>query len=740
MGSKKIDNPFILWESYNNANKDFFFGRDEEVRALRQALSNNHVVFYGPSGSGKTSICRAGLSPGIYIEDYTTRYLKEQFGIEENSYAELDKIISGLGKPLIILDQFEKVFYDREANLAFIEYLIERYVRSNIARIIITIREENIGDLFKFSSDHQFALLSDKTGFYLRKMERSGVIDVLSHIFSQSRVNIKESTVALIVDTIQSATGSLELADIQAAGYEIFKHYSDKMHQITADVVFDIIDGFYSRLYETLSDEEKWILKKGISSSGDRTKIPPAFYHESAFKTLLSRRILKKVGENFEIVHDYLLKKILERLTDEELSIIRVEELIERSYKDYEFNHSLLIDNLRLKDINKYRDKIMLNYGECELVTRSTMSNDLSPSNSYYWLMRLSEFFPQNKEFMLSILREGVMENAFKDSVNQIMTIKTIKDYYNSGKLSSEDFQEFMKLALLSRNKESLYAALNAIHEIIPQIVPAILHSLIHSPYFCKPEIYHIVYRISGSELVVNILKEWALSGENEKIRIAYEFLKANSIAPESIYIDPPDESDPSFLDYYSYLSAFDIKDFSILDIILEKLFSFDTNLSEYAKIKIREKNLAQEIFEYFAQVIEPPFECLFKIHQDFLDYEAFIHKKQGTITFLNAGIIDVKKFSGFTLISFNYTRPSLNINEYDLIKLLQQSGADKRYVISYSGIDLSSADITINILRSIASLGKDISVYSGCISPNLKKKLERFSDFAQSISINWVI
>src|SRR5665213_3506971 len=53
--------PFDVWENY------LFFGRDRQVDALLNKLSEQHfVAVVGTSGSGKSSLVRAGLLPALY--------------------------------------------------------------------------------------------------------------------------------------------------------------------------------------------------------------------------------------------------------------------------------------------------------------------------------------------------------------------------------------------------------------------------------------------------------------------------------------------------------------------------------------------------------------------------------------------------------------------------------------------------------------------------------------------------
>src|SRR4029079_17156728 len=58
------DNPWPGLESFEEDSQAFFFGRDPEIKLLRDHVLDTAVtVLYGRSGLGKTSLLRAGLFP-----------------------------------------------------------------------------------------------------------------------------------------------------------------------------------------------------------------------------------------------------------------------------------------------------------------------------------------------------------------------------------------------------------------------------------------------------------------------------------------------------------------------------------------------------------------------------------------------------------------------------------------------------------------------------------------------------
>ena len=62
----KIINPFVGLKPYSEKNKDFYFGREQEVENLLQILQKNKLLtLSGNSGGGKTSLINASLIPRL---------------------------------------------------------------------------------------------------------------------------------------------------------------------------------------------------------------------------------------------------------------------------------------------------------------------------------------------------------------------------------------------------------------------------------------------------------------------------------------------------------------------------------------------------------------------------------------------------------------------------------------------------------------------------------------------------
>ena len=64
--SEAMKNPFVGLRPFDVGDSLYYFGRDEQVKALMQQLNKNRfLAVVGSSGSGKSSLIRAGLIPNL---------------------------------------------------------------------------------------------------------------------------------------------------------------------------------------------------------------------------------------------------------------------------------------------------------------------------------------------------------------------------------------------------------------------------------------------------------------------------------------------------------------------------------------------------------------------------------------------------------------------------------------------------------------------------------------------------
>lgn len=142
-------NPFKGLFSYEYVDRNRFFGRDEEVERLINALSfDKPLLLSGASGSGKSSILKAGVLPKLIDKHHAFFYtVSEPLNIGENiEYwirTELDDNSSSDSAAIVIIDQCEQLF-DWPDNVwqAWIDALLEYYQHTEKLYLLLGIRSD----------------------------------------------------------------------------------------------------------------------------------------------------------------------------------------------------------------------------------------------------------------------------------------------------------------------------------------------------------------------------------------------------------------------------------------------------------------------------------------------------------------------------------------------------------------------------------------------------------------------
>jgi energy-coupling factor transporter ATP-binding protein EcfA2 len=193
-----IKSPFKFLDSYTLADKDIFFGRDQEITELhRRVFEGKMLLVYGISGTGKSSLVNCGLASNFDDSDWlpvnvrrgsninvnlngalnkqTIKQLKGNLSISEK----LQAIYLDHFKPLfLIFDQFEELFIfgNQEEKSGFIKIVKEITESDTQCRIIFIIREEFLAEMTEFESEMPDIFTNR---FRVEKMKRANAISAI---------------------------------------------------------------------------------------------------------------------------------------------------------------------------------------------------------------------------------------------------------------------------------------------------------------------------------------------------------------------------------------------------------------------------------------------------------------------------------------------------------------------------------------------------------------------------------
>ncbi len=256
------------FERIKNLEEDFFFGRDDEIRALVDRLvKDRFVAVVGASGSGKSSLIRAGLTkqlaedihPGIrrwqtlivepgsrpfrslavqvavaagipvadrerWIEDRVQQWSEAPDGVRNS----IETLFADAPEPLLVfIDQFEELFTHRQEGEEH-----ERIARNFVANLV---------DIWKNGGDRVRVILSLRADFVERCLEigplkellqdRTMLVgevgdDALREIVKEPAARVgaflEKGLMERILTEVHSQSGSLPL--LQQALHELWKH------------------------------------------------------------------------------------------------------------------------------------------------------------------------------------------------------------------------------------------------------------------------------------------------------------------------------------------------------------------------------------------------------------------------------------------------------------------------------------------------------------------------------------
>lgn len=204
--------PFKFLDSYQQGDRDVFFGRDKEINDLYNALSGvKQLLVYGPSGSGKTSLIECGLRNQFSDADWFALTIRRGRNLNESFFKTINEILqdkieldekgfpkekrinfgqtiealfSELYQPIYLLfDQFEELLIlgDEAEKIEFFTRL-NQLVRFKVpCRVILIMREEFIGYL----SEYEYLCPSlFQHRFRLEKMGKKYVKEVIDGILT----------------------------------------------------------------------------------------------------------------------------------------------------------------------------------------------------------------------------------------------------------------------------------------------------------------------------------------------------------------------------------------------------------------------------------------------------------------------------------------------------------------------------------------------------------------------------
>jgi hypothetical protein len=230
-----MKSPFKFLDAYTLADRDVFFGREQEVDNLyKMVFKTPLALVYGLSGTGKTSLVQCGLASRFEGPDWFPFFIRRQGNINtalRNALADvLKKPVNGdlpqaighlfnyyLRPVYLIFDQFEELFIlgSPDEQQAFTKDIQLLLTADLPCKILFVMREEYIGQLYAF--EKTIPRIFD---FRVRiePMTNARVQDVVMSSFKKFNITLEAPEMEncqLMIDNISGGKSGIHLPYLQ---------------------------------------------------------------------------------------------------------------------------------------------------------------------------------------------------------------------------------------------------------------------------------------------------------------------------------------------------------------------------------------------------------------------------------------------------------------------------------------------------------------------------------------------
>jgi hypothetical protein len=364
--------PFKFLDAYTIADKDIFFGRENEINILYEMVFQTDLILvYGASGTGKSSLIQCGLANKFQAYDWLPLHIRrgtnlnasldkalEDAGgknmVEENDMdwfeEDLDKTpLTPLAKKFkavylasfrpiyLIFDQFEELYIlgNKAEQNQFIETIKEILLIEQPIKIIFSIREEYLGYLYEFEKKVP-ELLRKK--IRIEPMNFDKVKDVILGIakLKNSLVKIAENQEEAITEQVfTKIKGKENRLTIELPYLQVFldKYYLSISHDTErkSEATFTLealekIGNMDNILNNFLNDQTQEVAKElGFQDDRNVWEILSPFVTLEGTKEPLSLEELHKRVENIapnilqQVINSFVKRRILRQLDNENL-------------------------------------------------------------------------------------------------------------------------------------------------------------------------------------------------------------------------------------------------------------------------------------------------------------------------------------------------------------------------------------------------------------------------------------
>ncbi len=435
--------PYRFLAPYRMEDAELFYGREQETEDVIEMIRENRLsVLFGGMGRGKTSLLCAGVMARMLDEaeeadtDHGTFWLPvyvrcgmdplentreaivealSEIDIEdvdpEVSLPELiEESIERSKRPIVLLiDQFEEYFVRTGDRLQqqFAAELADALDKCDRLRVLISIREDYLGKLYELHE--QFPTILHNV-YRLRKLSSRQAKVAAMKPGANFHLTVEEELVDRVLEDLCDDDGC-EPTELQIVMDRLYQTLSPHRH-VMAATAYEQLDGadriLRNYLEHALQQLPPWerrlvrnILKQMVQSSELKAIRPverlasEVGQSEETVERILARledlRLVRRVGKpdqhEYEVVHEYVAHKIDEWMTERQIEVKDVQDLITRELGNYQ-KFGLRMQESALRVIESHRNELTISPEEMALIIRSAVHHEVDVG---YWLRRADE-------------------------------------------------------------------------------------------------------------------------------------------------------------------------------------------------------------------------------------------------------------------------------------------------------------------------------------------------------------
>jgi len=451
--------PYRFLDYFDTEDSDFFFGRDQEISELIDLIGQHRLtVLFGRSGIGKTSLIKAGVmarllgrheehleDAGIWLpiyarcEDEPVANIREaalqkaeegnwDLGDAVNSDELVDLLLAiataSSQRIVVFLDQAEELFVKlgdavRDSSIQQLNQCLA--AADERIRLLLSIREDYLGELYELEDELPGIM---ENLYRLHKLDKQQAEQAIVQPAENFGLHVERKLVDRLVEDL--AREGVEPVELQVVCDRLYEQKSAGSDTITqrdyeklggAPKIFsEYLDYALSRLPILERRVARAILKQMVVSSelkaarsleriaqevGQNARLV-----ERVLAKLVDFRLLRGLGKdkqrNYELIHEQLIQQVDEWMSEEELKLRDVQDLLTRELNNFH-KFGLLMGSEELHIINDHREDLSIAPEEMELILRSVVHHDFEVE---YWFSRADELEAAKSSVLSSLLTD----------------------------------------------------------------------------------------------------------------------------------------------------------------------------------------------------------------------------------------------------------------------------------------------------------------------------------------------